>query len=192
MIVNGEVGHLVLHDVVEDLRRREQQPPVEAHRPAGRTGGPAGALAPDLEAPVGGADPVDGRRQPGLDLSPGAAPIPALERSAQSRAIGARDGDVKSAGAAGDKSSRAPRVDPDRQRQSLAEVGHLAAVTEPGRGRLGLELPKPAQVRSIQRRFSSTKGSTSRSGKRRGTTTSTPSPSTRIRACRARGDRRMR
>ena len=45
--------------------------------------------APDLEAPVGGADPVDGRRQPGLDLSPGAAPIPALERSAQSRAIGA-------------------------------------------------------------------------------------------------------
>jgi hypothetical protein len=47
-------------------------------------------------------------------------------------------------------------------------------------------------VRSIQARFSSTNGSTSRSGKRRGTTTSTPLPSTRIRARCARSDRLMR
>jgi hypothetical protein len=46
-------------------------------------------------------------------------------------------------------------------------------------------------VRSIQSCFSATKGATSRSGIRRGTTTSTPSRSTTIRARRALSLRRM-
>ena len=39
-----EVADLVLDDVVEDLRRREQQPPVERHRARGRARRPARAL----------------------------------------------------------------------------------------------------------------------------------------------------
>jgi hypothetical protein len=46
-------------------------------------------------------------------------------------------------------------------------------------------------VRSIQSRFSATNGATSRSGMRRGTTTSTPSRSTTMRARRARSLRRI-
>src|SRR5215217_42485 len=38
-----EVGDLVLDHVVEDLRRGEEQPPVEAHRAVRGAGGPAGA-----------------------------------------------------------------------------------------------------------------------------------------------------
>src|SRR5215208_3384278 len=44
-----EVGDHVLDDVVEDLRRREQQAPVEAHRAVRRAGGPAGALGADRQ-----------------------------------------------------------------------------------------------------------------------------------------------
>src|SRR5215217_7269327 len=47
-------------------------------------------------------------------------------------------------------------------------------------------------VHSIHGRFSWTNGSTFRSGNLRGTTTSTPSTSTRIRACRARSERLRR
>src|SRR3712207_9034020 len=52
MVEHDEVARLVPHDVVEDGFGREQQAPVEAERPPGRTRAPAGPLVADRQGGV--------------------------------------------------------------------------------------------------------------------------------------------
>ena len=63
-----EVADLVLHDVVEDLGRGEQQAPVERHPAVRRARRPARALAADRQAAVGGAGALRGGVEPPADL----------------------------------------------------------------------------------------------------------------------------
>src|SRR3954462_5555473 len=75
-----EVRHLVLHDVVHDLLRREQQAPVEAHRPVRRAARPARSLGADRQPLVGGAGARAGGVEARSDLGTGPLAIPAFER----------------------------------------------------------------------------------------------------------------
>ena len=82
VVEHVEVHDLVLDDVVEHRRGRQQQPPVEAHRPGRRARRPARALAADLQLRVGRAPARAGGVQPRPHLRAGAAAVPALERVA--------------------------------------------------------------------------------------------------------------
>src|SRR3954454_18802842 len=77
-----EVRDLVLDDVVEDLLRAQQQPPVEAHRAVRGAGGPPGALLADRQRGVAGPRASDGGVEALLDLRAGLLAVPALERVA--------------------------------------------------------------------------------------------------------------
>src|SRR5215211_8396814 len=83
VVVNAEMRHLVLDDVVEDLGRGQEQPPVEAHRPRGGAAGPAGALAANLQAAEADPGPAGGGPQPRLHLGARAPTQPGLELLAQ-------------------------------------------------------------------------------------------------------------
>ncbi len=74
------VADLVPDHVVEDLLGREQQAPVEAHRPVGWTSSPAGALGADRKGAVAQAGLGAGGVEARGDLVLGRAPVPALER----------------------------------------------------------------------------------------------------------------
>ena len=191
VVLHVQVGHLVLDHVVEDLVRRQQQAPVEAHRPARGAAGPARALAADLERRV--------------------APARARHRGVEPRrpprhapAVGTRPRAPSASSASGGSTTRssAPRRETNgRVRRGsaltfrskpLTEVRNLAPVWTCGGGNSLSDSLIRRSVRSIHGRFSWTNGSTFRRGKRRGTTTWTPSASTRIRACRARSERLIR
>ena len=180
VVLDVQVGHLVLDHVVEDLRRRQQQAPVEAHRPARGAARPARALAADLERRVAAAGSRHRRVEPHGHLGARLAPIPGLERLSR---VGARrqhhaelvaapgdNGLVRPASALRFKIRRSPRY------------GIPPPCSICGRGTSLSDSRIRRSVRSIHGRFSWTNGSTFRRGKRRGTTTWTPSASTRMRA----------
>jgi RimJ/RimL family protein N-acetyltransferase len=73
--------------VVEDLRRREEQPPVEAHRAASRAGSPTGLLPTDGEAAVAQARLGTGGIEARPDLPPGLVTEPRLEGALAERGI---------------------------------------------------------------------------------------------------------
>ena len=150
-----EVADLVLDDVVEDLGRREQQPPVERHRARGRARRPAGALAADRQPRVARA----GAR---------ASPRPAAGRSPPAPGAGTSARAPRAASPAGTSSCvaapvhpRAPRL--GHQPQRLAQVGHGArARARPPSAARGDRAPAPLDPR----RSSRTASSAWRSGER--------------------------
>ena len=115
-------------DVVEDPSRREQQPPVEAHRAGGRAGAPARALVADRQARVGPPEPR------GAASSRGATSARASRRYQRSSA-GPRV-------AAGHEQLVAAAVHP-----RAAGLGHEAQVARRGRAPAGSRATSRAALR---------------------------------------------
>ena len=181
----------MLHDVVEDLWRSQQQPPVEAHRTARGAARPAGALAPDLQPLVAPPGAGHGGVEPRRHLESRLPPVPGLE--------GVRQGVLGSElhrqrRAAPRQRARGSATAPPRTRSESRSPRY--GTSPPSHSRAGGNSASDSRirrsVRSIHGRFSRTNGSTLRRGKWRGSTTSTPSASTWIRACRARFERLIR
>ena len=169
----------MLDDVVEDLRWREQQPPVERHRARRGAGGPARPLAADRQPAVAGAGARGGR------VSRGPSSARARRRYQRSSASRGSPGGTSSV-----SPRRCTRVAPrlGNEPQRLAEIGHgarRAADLERG--------PRHRTPAALDPRASSRTASAAwRSGERRGSTTTTsPLPSTLTRTRRARSERRM-
>src|SRR5436853_1924552 len=125
-----EVRHLVLDHVVEDLLRREQEPPVEAHRAVLGAARPAGALTADREPLVAGPGAHGGGVEPGGYLDTGAPAVPALQRVAHGGLAGDSNRDPQLAGPERDVRPDAAGLDPHAQKEVAAQVRHRAAVGE--------------------------------------------------------------
>ena len=171
-----EVGHLVLDHVVEDLRRGQQQAPVEAHRAPTRSSWPSGC------AGRGSAGACSARR-PGPRPRPGAGRPRArarrrYQRSSASRSAGPGPRPRRAArrrGAPRAARSR-PGSDAHAQAQALAQVGHLAAVLQPRRRLTSARTRACAAACARSRGASRPRTAPPRAaGSARGTTTSTPS-----------------
>ncbi len=76
------MADLVPDDVFEHPLGRQQQPPVEAHAPARRARGPAGALRADVQGAVGAARQRGRAVEARGDLRAGGPPVEALDRRA--------------------------------------------------------------------------------------------------------------
>ena len=58
MVRDAQVAELVDDDVIEHLKRRQHEPPVEGERARGGAGAPERALVADLNPPVSDAEPL--------------------------------------------------------------------------------------------------------------------------------------
>ncbi len=133
----------MLDHVVEDLGRREQQAPVEAHRSRRRAAGPARALAPDLEARVRRAGPGHRGVQTRGDLRARPAAKPGLERDG---GVGAgRQPQLERVAAPGHVSAAAVPLLANPEHEPFAQIGDRLAVLEPDERKLGLRLANPLQ-----------------------------------------------
>lgn len=145
VVVDLEVRHLVLDHIVEDLRRSQKQPPVEAHRPVRRAAGPASALAADLQAGVGRARPAHGAiKAPGHLVSCLAAK-PAFQSVLDRLAPVLPHAYAEGVSSPRHVGTHPAGLYPHREDQSLAQVGHFAAVFEAGRRSLGFGFGHPPQ-----------------------------------------------
>src|SRR5205807_2758685 len=135
-----EVRHLVLDHVVEDLLRREQEPPVEAHRAILGAARPARALTTDREPLVARPGARGGGVEPGGDLDAGAPAVPALEGVAHGGLAGDSNRDPQLAAPERDVRSDAAGLDPHAEEEIATQVRHRAAVGEASVRRFGLAL----------------------------------------------------
>ena len=181
----------MLDHVVEDLGRRQQQPPVEAHRTARRAARPARALAADLQRAVAPARAGHGRVEPRRHLD--RAPARYQASSALASAL---------PGPSATRSSEPPPRDV-RARRATARPSPAAQAARPGTeprrrrtaGRAENAPPTPSCGGASARSMDASPGRMAQhfaEGNGCGTTTSTPSASTWIRACRARFERLIR
>ena len=125
-----EVADLVLDDVVEHRRGREQQPPVERHRAGGRARRPARALRRGSSGPCRRAGAGGRRVELGGDHLARLAAVPALERgrrvAAPGRAARRRAG-ARACGPAAGPASGA------RRRNGTVPGGRVELVARRGR-----------------------------------------------------------
>src|SRR5256885_5029777 len=127
-----EMRHLVLDHVVEDLLRREQEPPVEAHRAVLGAARPAGALTADREPLVVGPGARGHGVEPGGDLDAGAPAVPTLEGVTHGGLAGNSHRDPQLAAPERDVGPDAARLDPHAKEEIATQVRHRAAVGEAG------------------------------------------------------------
>src|SRR4051794_13249146 len=145
VIQHLEVGDLVLHHVVHDLLRRQQQAPVEAHRAVRGAAGPARALRAHRQALVARARAGARRAESRRDLLPRALAVPRLERVAQRLPTGLAELHVQhAAGPQGYVRALPPGLDLHAQHELAPHVRDGAAVLEPD-ARVLLGRPDPPE-----------------------------------------------
>ena len=160
-----EVADLVPDDVVEDRLGRQQQPPVEAHRAAARAARPARPLAADREPRI------RARRRARRRASSRGAISSRAARWYQRSSAGARR--HRRPARAAPIPRRCTRVRP-RCGATSSSSPRYGTVVAPRGHRRGARARPRRRRRSIHGASSRIAAAASRSGARRGSTTSTP------------------